>query len=89
MYQALLFSSRVLEGTWRDEDGRLTVAPPRFSDHEIVNGALDVEDAQQFVNAFQKQPDIANLQIWQPYCGLPCVCDEPWYFRLGLAQKHE
>jgi len=81
-YQALLFAARYLSGTLLDASGRYTAAPPGYSDHHIIDGALDVGDAAQFMCGLLRldSPEI-QLSLVQPYLSDPVVSYEPWHWR--------
>jgi hypothetical protein len=80
-YQALLFAARYLMGTLVDRFGRYTVAPPGCSDHQLLDGALDVENSVLFMRALLSVIEALPMTLSQPYLSDPVVTHEPWHWR--------
>ncbi|RDL16225.1 D-alanyl-D-alanine carboxypeptidase family protein [Pseudomonas jessenii] len=91
-YQALIYFSRYLEGSLFDLQGRLTVCPPGFSDHERLDGAIDVENYHELYSALAKAQDLLTVSLYQPYLVSRHFACEPWHWRIddrGHSNKFE
>ena len=83
-YQALLFAVDYLNGTVFDSFRRYRVAPPGFSDHQRVDGALDVADSNLFLLHLLLLEGLPFSQL-RPYLSDPLVSYEPWHWRCVAA----
>ncbi|MFD5888236.1 D-alanyl-D-alanine carboxypeptidase family protein [Streptomyces virginiae] len=86
-FQSLLFSSRFLCGDMHDRHGRLTVALPGDSDHQRVDGAIDVVDHNAFLRALLGLDRSLPVSFTRPYLADPGYSCEPWHWRLCLPPQ--
>jgi hypothetical protein len=87
-FQALVFAARYLSGTLLDSFGRYTAAPPGWSDHHVLDGALDLDNSLIFIRGLLETDQPLPLSLFQPYLYDPVVAYEPWHWRtLNIETK--
>lgn len=87
-YQALLFAERFLAGDAFDRDGRYTAVPPGFSDHQMVDGALDIDAPEFELRLALLRPELP-FSLVRPYLVDETVAFEPWHWRCVGAGECE
>ncbi|WP_426409239.1 hypothetical protein [Bradyrhizobium ganzhouense] len=80
-FQALLFAARYLDGTLFDEKGRYLCLPPKFSDHCIVDAALDVEDGERLTLFLSTLAQKLPCSLFRPFLASDRIGFEPWHWR--------
>ncbi len=80
-FQALLFAAKYLDGTLFDEKGRYFCLPPRFSDHCVVDSALDVEDGERFTLFLSTVVQKLPCSLFRPFLASDRIAFEPWHWR--------
>lgn len=86
-FLALLFAARYLNGSLLDATGRYTVAPPGYSDHHVLDGALDVDDSILFPLHVLKIRSQLKMSLAQPYLFHPILTHEPGHWRCIIGES--
>ncbi|TIL31687.1 hypothetical protein [Mesorhizobium sp.] len=80
-FQSLLLCARYFDGTLVDAEGRYSCLPPGFSDHNLVDGALDIENSEEVSVTLSTLVDQLPCSVYRPYLFPSLVCSEPWHWR--------
>lgn len=87
VFQSLLFANAYLTGTLFDDLGRLTVALPGTSDHEVLDGAIDIYNWQDLYVWLKANRIKLPCSLVRPFLAANDIAYEPWHWRTMYGSR--